>query len=78
MPAAYEGTDIISYLQSKYIMRRQPHIISHQRYIIEKTQQITPTPGFDFVLPSLLDGFLLIYHAAAESKGTRTAPLRLL
>ena len=30
------GTDIISYLQSKYIIRRKPYIISRQRYIIEK------------------------------------------
>ena len=30
------GADIISYLRSKYIMRRQPYIISHKRYIIEK------------------------------------------
>ena len=36
MPAAYEGTDIISYLQRKYIIRQRPYIISHQRYIIEK------------------------------------------
>ena len=30
-----KGTDIISYLRSKYIMRRKPYIISHRRYIIE-------------------------------------------
>ena len=28
MPAAYEGTDIISCLRSKYIIRREPYIIS--------------------------------------------------
>ena len=27
MPAAYEGTDIISCLRSKYIIRRKPYII---------------------------------------------------
>ncbi len=31
---AYEGTDIISCLRSKYIMRRQPYIILHKRYIM--------------------------------------------
>lgn len=36
MPSAYEGTDIISCLQSKYIMRRWPYITSRQRYIIKK------------------------------------------
>ena len=30
-----KGTDIISYLRSKYIMRCKPYIISHRRYIIE-------------------------------------------
>ena len=35
MPSAYEGTDIISYLHSKYIMRRQPYIILCKQYIIE-------------------------------------------
>ena len=34
MPAAYEGTDIISCLRSKYIMQRKPYIISRKRYII--------------------------------------------
>ena len=29
-----KGTDIISCLHSKYIMRRKPYIISHKRYII--------------------------------------------
>jgi len=31
-----KGTDIISYLQRKYIIRRKPYIISRKRYIIEK------------------------------------------
>ena len=34
MPSVYAGTDIISCLRSKYIMRRQPYITSRQRYII--------------------------------------------
>ena len=33
---AYKGTDIISYLQSKYIIRRQPYIILRKQYIVEK------------------------------------------
>ena len=31
---AYAGTDIISYMQSKYIIQRKLYIISRQRYII--------------------------------------------
>ena len=35
-----EGTDIISCLRSKYIMRRTPYIILRQQYIIEKAAEI--------------------------------------
>ena len=35
MPSVYAGTDIISCLRSKYIMRRQPYITLRQRYIIK-------------------------------------------
>ena len=35
MPSVYAGTDIISCLRIKYIMRRQPYITSRQRYIIK-------------------------------------------
>lgn len=35
MPSVYAGTDIISCLRSKYIMRRQLYITSRQRYIIK-------------------------------------------
>ena len=34
--ARMKGTDIISCLQRKYIMRRRPYIILRQQYIIEK------------------------------------------
>ena len=37
---AYEGTDIISCLQSKYIMRRKPYIILRQQYFIDPTRKI--------------------------------------
>jgi hypothetical protein len=37
---AYVGTDIISYLRSKYIMRHLPYIISRDRYIIEKSAKL--------------------------------------
>ena len=36
---AYEGTDIISCLQSKYIMRREPYIILRQQYFIDPTRK---------------------------------------
>ena len=39
MPAAYEGTDIISYLQSKYIIR-QRRISYRPSDISLKTQEI--------------------------------------
>ena len=50
MPSAYEGTDIISYLHSKYIMRRKTYIMSRKRYIIEKKAQIqyNVRKGVDF------------------------------
>ena len=35
---AHEGTDIISYLRSRYIMQRKLYIISHKRYIIFKKE----------------------------------------
>ena len=36
-----KGTDIISCLRSKYIMQRQPYIISRKRYIIDfRTNQL--------------------------------------
>jgi len=38
---AHEGTDIISYLHRKYIIRQKPYIISRQRYIIEKHNFMT-------------------------------------
>ena len=37
MRFAYIGTDNISYLRSKYIMRNLLYIISRKRYIIEKS-----------------------------------------
>ena len=41
MPSAYEGTDIISYLQRKYIIRLcRIYIISRQRYIIENNNKL--------------------------------------
>ena len=48
--ARMKGTDIISCLQSKYIMRRKPYIILRQQYIIEKTREIryNVKEGVDF------------------------------
>lgn len=39
-----KGTDIISYLRSKYIIRRKPYIISRKRYIIH------PPTGRDSII----------------------------
>ena len=35
MSSAYERTDIISFLRSKYIIRRKPYIILRQQYIMK-------------------------------------------
>ena len=72
------GTDVISYLRSKYIMRRQPYIISHQRYIIigcclieisivskAHSNKIPPHPGWIF-----FDG-----HKCSESAFAADRPL---
>ena len=51
MPSAYEGTDIISCLRSKYIMRREPYIISRKRYIIfcESSNSYAKLPKISFL-----------------------------
>ena len=50
---AYGGTDIISHLRSKYIIRHQPYIISRHRYnIISRSEKRPPIEPSVFISPS--------------------------
>ena len=62
MPAAYEGTDIISCLRSKYIIRCKPYIISRKRYIIfyESPNSYSILPNISF----LYDSFFMIQYSS--------------
>ena len=58
MPAAYEGTDIISCLRSKYIIRRKPYIILRSN--------ISFLQGFKFIRKTSKNIFFVAYSHKKE------------